>query len=94
VQASFPSLVTARSTGVFAAVLGLMAALACLEAAAAGAADGETATLPAAATRPVDFVREIQPILTESCHSCHGPKKQESGLRLDRRSDALRGGET
>jgi len=58
------------------------------------AAETPSGALPPAATRPVDFTRDIQPILTESCHACHGPKKQESGLRLDRRPDALRGGET
>ena len=30
-----------------------------------------------------DFAREIQPIFAESCYSCHGPKVQMAGLRLD-----------
>lgn len=41
---------------------------------------------------PVDFVRDVQPILKAHCYSCHGPKQQKNGLRLDRRRDALRGG--
>ncbi len=31
----------------------------------------------------VEFAREIQPIFAESCYSCHGPKVQMAGLRLD-----------
>ena len=40
----------------------------------------------------VDFATEIQPILRQHCISCHGPKEQKNGLRLDRRKDAMRGG--
>ena len=40
----------------------------------------------------VDFVRDVQPILRQSCYACHGPSQQMNGLRLDRRKDALRGG--
>jgi ankyrin repeat protein len=40
----------------------------------------------------VDFVRDVQPILRQQCYSCHGPKEQKNGLRLDRRKDAMRGG--
>jgi hypothetical protein len=39
----------------------------------------------------VDFQRDIQPIL-QRCVGCHGTTVQSSGLRLDRRDDALRGG--
>ena len=40
---------------------------------------------------PVDFNREVQPILSENCYHCHGPdaKAREAGLRLDRREGAL-----
>ncbi len=41
----------------------------------------------------VDFATELQPLFVERCYDCHGPKKQESGLRLDNRADLLRGGE-
>lgn len=37
----------------------------------------------------VDFGRDIQPLLREHCVECHGPSQQMSGLRLDRRRDAL-----
>jgi ankyrin repeat protein len=40
----------------------------------------------------IDFVRDVQPILTESCIGCHGPAQQMNGFRLDRRRDAMRGG--
>src|SRR5881394_1849175 len=49
--------------------------------------------LPPAATRPIDFGRDVQPIFESSCGNCHGPKKEESGLRLDQRAAALKGGE-
>ena len=39
-----------------------------------------------------DFERDVRPILEEHCVSCHGPERQESLLRLDGRSQALRGG--
>ncbi|MDX1984634.1 MAG: PSD1 and planctomycete cytochrome C domain-containing protein [Bryobacteraceae bacterium] len=39
-----------------------------------------------------DFVREVEPILKKNCTGCHGAAVQTSGLRLDRSTDALRGG--
>ena len=42
-------------------------------------------------TEPVDFVRDVQPILRQRCVGCHGPSQQMVGLRLDRRRDAMRG---
>jgi hypothetical protein len=39
-----------------------------------------------------DFTSQIEPILHERCYTCHGPSQQMSGLRLDRREDALKGG--
>ena len=50
-------------------------------------------SLPLAAA-PVDFVRDVRPIFEKYCYSCHGPEKQKSGLRLDVKSEALRGGDT
>ncbi len=41
-----------------------------------------------------DFARDIEPLLRRRCHGCHGAATQSSGLRLDRRDDALRGGYT
>ncbi len=49
--------------------------------------------LPPAATRPVDFARDIQPIFSAHCFKCHGADKQQSGFRLDVREAALTGGD-
>ncbi len=47
------------------------------------------------ADRPerVDYGREVRPILARSCYACHGPEKRKSGLRLDRKAEALAGGD-
>jgi len=50
--------------------------------------------LPPAAERPIDFIKDIQPIFAESCNDCHGGGEHEGGLRLDARKDALNGGDT
>lgn len=42
---------------------------------------------------PVDFVREVRPIFQKHCYECHGEKKQKSGLRLDIKSEAFKGGD-
>ena len=47
-----------------------------------------------AADPTVDFAREIQPIFQERCLACHGSRAQMHGFRLDRRSDAFRGGDS
>jgi mono/diheme cytochrome c family protein len=39
------------------------------------------------------FRRDVQPILTAHCVECHGPNKQENGLRLDFGAAILRGGD-
>lgn len=41
----------------------------------------------------VDFERDIQPIFEDNCSFCHGEDEQESGFRLDRRVNMLRGGD-
>lgn len=45
---------------------------------------------------PPDFQREVQPILAEHCTLCHGvdAENRKSGLRLDLRDAALKGGES
>src|SRR5262245_62093910 len=49
--------------------------------------------LPPATARKVDYTKDVRPILANNCCSCHGEKKQQSGFRLDRKADALQGGE-
>ena len=46
-----------------------------------------------AAPSAPDFTSEIRPILQKHCFECHGEKKQKGGLRMDRTSDLLRGGD-
>jgi hypothetical protein len=43
---------------------------------------------------PVDFARDIQPILQSTCYECHGPKKTKAHLRLDSPAGIMTGGET
>ena len=38
---------------------------------------------------PVDFSREIQPLLAKRCFACHGPDTHEAGLRLDQQAAAF-----
>ncbi len=40
------------------------------------------------------FERRVRPVLIEHCATCHGAKKQESGLRLDSRAAILKGGDS
>jgi len=46
-----------------------------------------------ASDRNIDFVRDIRPIFEQHCYSCHSGDKQESGLRLDIRELAMKGGD-
>src|SRR6476620_12183622 len=67
--------------GVFVGVIGTIAA-----------ASLWTRASAAQSPAPVDFVRDVQPILRQHCYGCHGPTQQMNGFRLDRRRDAMRGG--
>ena len=49
--------------------------------------------LPPPASAAVDYEQDVKPLLVQHCYSCHGPEVQQSGLRLDRRQNALRGGD-
>ena len=40
--------------------------------------------------KPVDFARDVRPILEKSCGKCHGPEKQQGGLRFDRADGVAR----
>ena len=57
-----------------------------------GIADALVAQQPSNAK--VDFARDVRPVLAAHCFKCHGPEKQESGFRLDRRESLLAGGDS
>jgi hypothetical protein len=40
------------------------------------------------------FEKSIRPVLVASCQDCHGPQKQQGGLRLDSREAVLAGGDS
>lgn len=44
------------------------------------------------AAEPLEYNRDIRPILSENCFTCHGPDKtaRKAGLRLDLRDDAVK----
>jgi hypothetical protein len=67
-----------------------MGLLACVLA-ACGTADAQ---LPPSATVKIDFARDIEPLLAKRCLVCHGAQQQMSGLRLDQRDAALKGGDS
>jgi len=44
-------------------------------------------------SEPIDYEKDIAPILKENCLECHGPKKNKSNLRVDQRASLLIGGD-
>ncbi len=49
---------------------------------------------PTFATADIEFFEtSIRPLLAKHCFECHGPGKQESGLRLDSRAALMAGGD-
>ena len=42
----------------------------------------------------VDFENDVLPLLQDYCMDCHGPEKQKSGFRTDRRVHLLKGGDS
>ena len=45
-----------------------------------------TGRLSAQAPAKVDFAKDVMPLFRQNCIECHGAKKQQNGLRLDRKS--------
>jgi len=82
-----------RST-CFASCRVMTACFICLVVNAALAAEADATKPPPAASKNVDFVRDVRPIFQRACFRCHGPDKQKSEYRLDVRQTALTGGES
>src|SRR5690242_20064125 len=38
---------------------------------------------PLRAAEPVDYLRDVKPVLAAHCYACHGALQQKGGLRLD-----------
>ena len=45
-----------------------------------------------AADAPIDFAKDIQPILAQHCVACHGAEKTKGHFRLDVKALAMDGG--
>src|SRR5712692_6501457 len=54
----------------------------------------QSSKLPPVANINVDSNRDVKPVLQANCYSCHGRSQQLSGLRLDIKVPALRGGDS
>src|SRR5687768_10161107 len=42
---------------------------------------------------PVDYMKEIKPILSTACYQCHSETQQKHGLRVDTAAAILKGGD-
>jgi len=61
----------------------------------AWAADSALASPPIVpGSNQVDFESQIRPLLADNCYKCHGPNRQEAGLRLDSHEGLLAGGDS
>lgn len=65
------------------------------------ASDGDEAEAKARERHPEgavpdkpEYAKHIKPLFERSCTKCHGPEKRKSGLRLDKKRFAMKGGET
>ncbi len=47
----------------------------------------------ASAAEPVDYLRDVKPLLLKNCVGCHGPDLRRGSLRLDTAASALKGGD-
>jgi len=76
------------------AVGGISLCTLCVPVVAAAGDKSQTEPSRGQAQVQITYARDVQPILKQHCLKCHGPTKQESGLRVDRRAQLLRGGES
>src|SRR5690606_16889708 len=54
----------------------------------------QAAQLPPPAEAPVDFQKDIKPVLDASCIKCHGRGKSKGGFAIDNRETFLKGGDS
>ncbi len=87
----YPNLLTSTGRSLRRSPLGVLAVLFVV---GGWTSDAARAGDPDAKPAPVDFVRQVQPILAAHCYECHGLKRQEGGLRLNIRSSAFAGGDS
>src|SRR5262245_38828026 len=45
----------------------------------------------AESAEPIDYLRQVKPLLQQRCYACHGALQQKSGLRLDTARSLLKG---
>jgi hypothetical protein len=73
-------------------VIGALAAAWCAVAAWAATPPAKPAVAPPISAAAAEFFeKHVRPVLAENCYSCHGPKLQQSGLRVDSLAGLLRG---
>ena len=68
-------------------------ALLCVFAMSLPLAAQQRIAMPSPSTEKIDYEKDVKPLLEQNCYSCHGDTVQQSGLRLDLRQNALRGGD-
>src|SRR5947208_16648049 len=52
------------------------------------------AAAPPAPPKPVDYLRDVKPILQSRCYACHGNGTHLGGFQIDTREGILKGGQT
>lgn len=82
-----------RGPGRLVAATGLLLLVTLRPAPAHQPAPAPPATLPPASQTPIDFVRDIKPILETSCLRCHARGKARGGFSLETREAMLKGGD-
>src|SRR5262245_36947776 len=60
----------------------------------AGFVPGSLVAVDEPKPRAVDYVRDIKPVLSKRCYSCHGGLQQKAGLRLDTAAFMKKGGDS